>query len=68
MLANNSDQIVVRSTIELAHELGFKVVAEGVEDAACLARLKDYGCDTIQGWVIGKPVKADAFIELSLAA
>lgn len=68
MLDSASDQIVVRSTIELAHKLGFKVVAEGVEDMACLARLKDYGCDTVQGWVIGKPVKADAFIELSVAA
>jgi diguanylate cyclase len=74
MLDSNSDQIVVRSTIELAHELGFKVVAEGVEDAACLNRLKDFHCDTVQGWVIGKPVKADAFIEavtkpaISLAA
>ena len=68
MLDNAGDQIVVRSTIELAHELGFKVVAEGVEDMACLARLRDYGCDTVQGWVIGKPVKADAFMELSLAA
>jgi diguanylate cyclase len=68
MLDSSGDQIVVRSTIELAHELGFKVVAEGVEDMACLARLKDYGCDTVQGWVIGKPVRADAFIELSLAA
>jgi diguanylate cyclase len=68
MLDSSGDQIVVRSTIELAHELGFKVVAEGVEDMACLARLKEYGCDTVQGWVIGKPVKANAFIELSLAA
>ncbi len=63
MLDSNGDQIVVRSTIELAHELGFKVVAEGVEDVACLKRLKDFRCDTVQGWVIGKPVKADAFIE-----
>jgi diguanylate cyclase len=63
MLNNNGDQIVVRSTIELAHQLGFSVVAEGVEDRQCLDRLRDYGCDTIQGWVIGKPVKADAFIE-----
>jgi diguanylate cyclase len=74
MLDSNGDQIVVRSTIELAHELGFKVVAEGVEDVACLSRLKDFHCDTVQGWVIGKPVKADAFIEavtkpaISLAA
>ena len=63
LLSSNSDQIVVRSTIELAHELGFQVVAEGVEDADCLALLTRYGCDTIQGWVIGKPMRADAFVE-----
>jgi diguanylate cyclase len=68
MLVSNGDEIVVRSTIELAHELGFKVVAEGVEDAACLDRLRDYGCDTAQGWVIGKPVRADAFLQISKAA
>jgi diguanylate cyclase len=68
MLSNNGDEIVVRSTIELAHELGFKVVAEGVEDAACLDRLRDYGCDTAQGWAIGKPVRADAFLQISRAA
>lgn len=68
MLANNGDQIVVRSTIELAHELGFKVVAEGVEDMACLDRLRECGCDTAQGWVIGKPVRAEAFLQISKAA
>ena len=68
MLTSNSDAIVVRSSIELAHQLGFKVVAEGVEDAACLARLADYGCDTAQGWVIGKPVRADEFIQMRRAA
>ncbi len=68
MLDSNSDAIVVRSTIELAHQLGFSVVAEGVEDAACLARLADYGCDTAQGWVIGKPVRAEDFIQIRKAA
>ena len=68
MLNSHSDEIVVRSTIELAHQLGFKVVAEGVEDRLCLDRLRDYGCDTIQGWVIGKPVRAEALVEISMAA
>lgn len=68
MLDSSGDQIVVRSTIELAHELGFKVVAEGVEDTACLNRLRDYGCDVAQGWAIGKPVRADEFFEISKAA
>ncbi len=56
--------IMVRSTIALAHELGMKVVAEGVEDAACLALLAEMGCDTAQGYYIGRPVNADALAEL----
>ncbi len=55
MLDSASDQILVRSTIELAHELGFSVVAEGVEDSECLAKLTEFGCDTVQGWHISKP-------------
>jgi EAL domain-containing protein (putative c-di-GMP-specific phosphodiesterase class I)/CHASE2 domain-containing sensor protein len=50
--------IMVRSTIALAHELGMKVVAEGVEDQPCLARLAEMGCDTAQGWHIGRPMPA----------
>lgn len=56
--------IMVRSTIALAHELGMKVVAEGVEDAACLALLAEMGCDTAQGYFISRPVSAGAFTEL----
>jgi diguanylate cyclase len=61
---SRSDQILVRSTIELAHELGFKVVAEGIEDAACLALLRTMGCDTAQGWHIGKPMPGAALAAL----
>ena len=50
--------IMVRSTIALAHELGMKVVAEGVEDEQCLACLAAMGCDTIQGYHIGRPMPA----------
>jgi diguanylate cyclase len=56
--------IMVRSTVALAHELGMKVVAEGVEDAACLALLAEMGCDTAQGYFISKPLNADALAEL----
>jgi EAL domain-containing protein (putative c-di-GMP-specific phosphodiesterase class I)/CHASE2 domain-containing sensor protein len=59
--ASRSDQAMVRSTIELAHELGFKVVAEGVETAAVLELLRGFGCDTAQGWLIGRPVPAANF-------
>lgn len=61
MVQSPSDQILVRSTIELAHELGFTVVAEGVEDAATLALLSRFGCDIAQGWVIGKPLPVNEF-------
>ncbi len=63
MLNTVSDQILVRSTIELALELNFKVVAEGVEDAECLNKLAEYGCDIAQGWHIGRAVDARAFRE-----
>ena len=49
----------------LAHELGMKVVAEGVEDEACLARLAEMGCDTAQGWQIGKPMPASQIARLA---
>lgn len=54
--SNHDDGVLVRSTIELAHNLGLKVVAEGVEDAECLAFLAASGCDLAQGYLISKPV------------
>lgn len=65
MLESQGDQAMVRSTIALAHELGFKVVAEGVEDGECLEKLVEFGCDTMQGWHIGKPVPVADFIALA---
>jgi diguanylate cyclase len=58
LAANKRNAIMVRSTIAMAHELGMTVVAEGIEDADCLARLGEMGCDTAQGWHIGKPMPA----------
>lgn len=56
-LANDEqDQILVRSTIELAHNLGLKVTAEGVEDKESLEILRDLGCDVIQGFYISKAI------------
>lgn len=55
---NASDRLMVRSTIELAHSLGRTVVAEGVETPEVLAELTKLGCDKIQGYLIGKPMKA----------
>lgn len=50
------DRIMVQSTIELAHALGFEIVAEGIEDVRTLDTLAELGCDYGQGWEIGKPM------------
>ena len=53
------DAVIVRSTIDLAHNLGLTVVAEGVEDEAALDMLVEYGCDQAQGYYISRPKAAD---------
>jgi diguanylate cyclase (GGDEF)-like protein len=49
---------LVRSTIDLGHSLGMRVVAEGVEESAVLAQLADLGCELAQGYLISKPKPA----------
>lgn len=61
LVADRKDRIMVQSTIELAHALGFEIVAEGVEDAEVLQSLAQLGCDYAQGWEIGKPVEWTEF-------
>ena len=56
---DRGDAMLVRSTVRLAHELGLKVVAEGIEDEACLAFLKSIGCDYAQGYYVGRPMSAE---------
>ncbi len=63
-LANNKDDaIIVRSTIELGHNMGLKIVAEGVEDLEALELLAKWGCNTVQGYFISKPLPAGDFVE-----
>ncbi|HEY8614850.1 putative bifunctional diguanylate cyclase/phosphodiesterase [Phenylobacterium sp.] len=50
------DALIVRSTIDLAHSLGLKVTAEGVETEACFALLSAMGCDRAQGYLVGRPM------------
>lgn len=65
-LANSEcDAILVRSTINLAHDLGLQVVAEGIEDGATLDMLRELGCDYAQGYFISKPVGPSEFFELA---
>lgn len=63
MIKNENDNIIVRSTIDLAHNLGLTVVAEGVETEEALERLKSLGCDTAQGYHMGRPVPVDKLNE-----
>ena len=52
-------RVLVNAIVSLSHRLGFTVVAEGVEDAAQVALLRDYGCDMIQGYYYAKPMADD---------
>jgi diguanylate cyclase (GGDEF)-like protein len=59
MASGSSETIIVTSTINLAHGLGMRTVAEGVEDLAMLAELRDLGCDASQGFAISRPLPTD---------
>lgn len=56
------DQLIVRTTIELAHAMGQIVIAEGVEDEATLVLLKQLKCDLVQGYYYAKPLPTQEFI------
>jgi len=66
--SNKGDEILVRSTIDLGHNLGLKVTAEGVEDRGGLDILKAHGCDTGQGYHVSKPVPAPDFEKFYLTS
>lgn len=55
MAVDKHDAAIVRATIGLAHDLGLRVVAEGVEDVATKNLLMAYGCDIGQGYLLGRP-------------
>lgn len=59
MTRDSDDAVIVRSTIELAHNMGLIVVAEGVEDDDTLRMLKNFRCDIAQGFLISRPIPAD---------
>lgn len=58
MTTDETDAVIVRSTIDLAHNLGLKVVAEGVENADIWDRLLAWGCDAAQGYYMSRPLSA----------
>ncbi len=57
---NTDDREIVSAVVALAHNLGLKVVAEGVETREQLALLRARGCDLIQGYYLGRPMSAEA--------
>lgn len=58
---SREDRIIVSSIVELGHHLGYRVTAEGVDDAAALDYLREIGCDHAQGYLIAPPLAVDDF-------
>jgi EAL domain-containing protein (putative c-di-GMP-specific phosphodiesterase class I) len=57
--AEPQDQLIVKSTIDMAHGLGLKVVAEGIENLETWKLLQAWGCDVGQGFYLSRPVSTD---------
>ena len=62
LLLDEQDEVIVRSTIDLGHNLGLVVVAEGVENNEVLERLRSFGCDVAQGYCISRPLDPDRLL------
>jgi diguanylate cyclase (GGDEF)-like protein len=61
--AQPDDAAITTAIIAMGHALGLRVIAEGVETEAHLALLQKQGCDEIQGYLVGRPVSAERFVE-----
>ncbi len=64
MLESDSDAAIVRSTVELARNLGLRIVAEGVETEEVWELLREQGCTLAQGYLIGRPAPAEELRDL----
>jgi diguanylate cyclase (GGDEF)-like protein len=67
LLEDDRDAAVTRAVIQLGHDLGLVVVAEGVETGAVRQRLRELGCDEVQGYLIARPLAAEDVVEWLLA-
>jgi len=61
---NKNDRVITSAIINMAHSLSLEVIAEGVEDKEQYQLIKDAGCDVIQGYYFGKPLKSEEFSQL----
>ena len=64
MTTTTADAVLVRTAIDLGHNLGLTVVAEGVEEAEHVAALRKLGCDVAQGYHYARPMAGDAMTAL----
>ncbi len=64
MLTDENDEVIVRTTTDLAHNLGMRVIAEGVESQEVEDMLRCMGCDSAQGYHYSRPVTGDDFLVL----
>jgi len=60
MQSHPSSSSIVKATIGLGKSLGLTIVAEGIETESQLSKVRRWGCDQVQGFLIGKPVRRDA--------
>jgi EAL domain-containing protein (putative c-di-GMP-specific phosphodiesterase class I) len=63
MSSNQNNLAIIRSTLDLGHNLGLEVIAEGVETREACMTLKSLGCDMAQGNYFGPPVPAEQIME-----
>ena len=63
MVKDENDAVIVRSTIDLAHNLGYQVIAEGIESQDSLGLLRNLGCDGGQGVHISQPLPPEHFVQ-----
>jgi EAL domain-containing protein (putative c-di-GMP-specific phosphodiesterase class I) len=67
MVDDENDAVIVRATIDLAHNLGLRTVAEGVTSQEIWSYLEFLQCDIAQGYYIARPVKAPEFMQKMLS-
>ena len=68
MMENPDSAAIAAAVVALGHSLELTVIAEGVETEAQRARLKEWGCEELQGYLFSRPVPADAFAEMLAAS
>lgn len=67
LVSNQDDAAIVRAIIQMAYSLGLRTIAEGVEDGEVLDLLRQYHCDEVQGYYLGRPMPAADFMKFLLA-